>query len=102
MKLHELRQLIREEVRRVINEAAVKVKAMYIAPYDDSKADDIRTKKRLRVDKDTGGSRGDRYAVEAPYGWGVYTKSLDDESGKQWEKFIKLVKASGLNYREVK
>ena len=102
MKLQELRKLIREEVRRVINEAAVKVKAMYIAPYDDSKADDIRTKNRLRVDKDTGGSRGGRYAVEAPYGWGVYTKSLDDEGGKQWEKFIKLVKASGLNYREVK
>jgi hypothetical protein len=100
MKKSELRQLIREEVRRVINEAAVK--AMYIAPYDDWKADDILSKNKFYVFKDTGGSRGDKYAVEAPYGWGVYTKSLNDEGGKHWEKFIKLVKASKLNYKEVR
>jgi hypothetical protein len=100
MKLSELRQIIREEVRRVINEAAVK--AIYIDPSDDTKAEDILSKNKFSVFKDTGGSKGDKYAVEAPRGWGVYTKSLNDEGGKHWEKFIKLVKASKLKHKEVK
>jgi len=88
------------EVRRVINEAAVK--AIYIDPSDDTKAEDILSKNKFSVFKDTGGSKGDKYAVEAPRGWGVYTKSLNDEGGKHWEKFIKLVKASKLKHKEVK
>jgi len=99
MKLEQLKQLIREEVRQVLKEGVVK--ALYIHKQDYDKANEIRMKNKLSVSEDVGGSRGGYYAVNAPSGYATFEKSLNDPGGKDWEKFIKLVKGSKLKYKEV-
>ena len=95
----QLREMVGKEVKRVLKEGAVR--AIYIHKLDYDKADEIRMKNKLSVVQDVGGSRGGVYAVNAPSGYDTFEKSLDDSSGKDWEKFVKLVKAAGLRYKEL-
>jgi hypothetical protein len=59
------------------------------------------TKNRLSVDEGVGGSNGCFYEVNAPKNHVTFTKSLNDDGGKNWETFRNLIAATGLKCKMV-
>lgn len=78
-----------------------RLRAIYVHASDYALANSMITKNRLSVFEGVGGSNGCFYEVNAPTNHVTFTKSLNDDGGKDWETFRNLIAATGLKCKMV-